>query len=116
MACATGNLTFTEDAAMRTPINDHAELRLLDQQLAIGLNRYLKQSPERTGAVFKSKQPAAYTYESATADLDAILVRAAEAFIPADRIVDLMESRIAGIRARQAVAFSHAPRFVSGNL
>jgi hypothetical protein len=34
-------------------------------------------------------------------------------FIHADRIVDLLESRVAAIRARQAVSYSSAPRVVA---
>jgi hypothetical protein len=65
--------------------------------------------------MFKTKSPA-YTIEAATADLDAILVKAAEAYIPVDRLIDLMESRIAAARARQAACYSSAPIFHSGNL
>jgi hypothetical protein len=45
-----------------------------------------------------------------------MLGRAAAAYIPADRVVDLLESRVAALKARQAAAYSVAPAFVSGNL
>jgi hypothetical protein len=64
----------------------------------------------------KIKTPTSYTIEAATADLDAMLAKAAEAFVHADRLVDLMESRVSAICARQAINYSLAPRVVSGNL
>jgi hypothetical protein len=64
----------------------------------------------------KTKTPTVYTVEDATKELDAVLAKAAEAFVPADRIVDLVESRISAIRARQAAAYSVAPVFARGNL
>ena len=64
----------------------------------------------------KTKTPTTYTIEAATAELDAILAKAAADFVPADRLVDLMESRIAAIARRQAAAYSSAPAFISGNL
>ncbi len=64
----------------------------------------------------KTKTPTAYTIATATAELDEILAKAAADFVPADRLVDLMESRIAAIARRQAAAYSSAPAFVSGNL
>ena len=66
--------------------------------------------------MFGKTKPARYSIENATADLDAIIAKANEAFVPTDRVVDLMESRIAGIRARQVAATSLSPAFVSGNL
>jgi hypothetical protein len=65
--------------------------------------------------LFKTKTPTTYTIATATAQLDEILARAAADFVPADRLVDLMESRIAAIRARQAAAYSAAPVFASGS-
>jgi hypothetical protein len=64
----------------------------------------------------KIKTPTTYTIEAATAELDAMLAKAVEAFVPADCVVDLMESRISALRARQAATYSSAPAFVSGNL
>jgi hypothetical protein len=49
----------------------------------------------------KIKTPTTYTIEAATAELDVILAKAAEAFVPADRLGDFMEGRIAAIRARR---------------
>jgi hypothetical protein len=64
----------------------------------------------------KTKTPATYTIATATAELDEILAKAAADFVPADRLVDLMESRISGLRARQVAAYSNGPAFVSGNI
>jgi hypothetical protein len=61
--------------------------------------------------MFKRKPAPAYTFEAATADLDGLLARAAEAYLPADRLVDLLESRIAALRARQAASYTFAPAF-----
>jgi hypothetical protein len=57
--------------------------------------------------MFGKKSTAKYTIEAATAELDDILARATEAFLSSDR-VDLLESRVASIRARQAAAYSVA--------
>ena len=64
----------------------------------------------------KTRTPTAYTIATATAELDEILAKAAADFVPADRIVDLLENHIAAIARRQAAAYSSAPAFVSGNL
>jgi hypothetical protein len=64
----------------------------------------------------KTKKPTTFTIESAAEELDATLAKAAADFVPAGRVIDLMESRIAAIRARQAAAYSAVPRIVSGNL
>ena len=42
--------------------------------------------------------------------------KASGVFICADRLVDLLESRVAAIRTRQAASYSSVPAFVSGNL
>jgi hypothetical protein len=100
---------------LRRLITDPAELRDLDHQLALGLRLHLRPF-QKGSAMFGKTKSTTYTIEAATAELDAILARAAAAFVPADRLVDLMESRIAAIRARQAAAYSSVPAFVSGNL
>jgi hypothetical protein len=64
----------------------------------------------------KSKISTNYTIEMLAKDIDDLIVKAQTAFVDSHRIVDLMESRIAAIRVRQAASFSHAPVFVSGNL
>ena len=64
----------------------------------------------------KTKTPSTYKIEDASRELDAILTKAAEAFVPPDRLTDLLESRIASIRARQVASYSSAPIFHSGNL
>jgi hypothetical protein len=66
--------------------------------------------------MFKAKKPESYSIEDATREMDVILAKASAAYVNADRIVDLLESRVAGLRARQAAAYSSAPAFVSGNL
>jgi hypothetical protein len=91
------------------------ELRNLDHQLALGLRLYLQQF-QKGSAMFGKTKSTAYTIEAATGELDAMLAKTAEAFVPADRVVDLMESRISALRARQAAAYSAAPVFHSGNL
>jgi hypothetical protein len=65
--------------------------------------------------MFKAKK-CEYTIETATAELDAIIAKASSAFVHSDRLVDLLESRTAGLRARQSAAYSSAPVFHSGNL
>jgi hypothetical protein len=64
----------------------------------------------------KTKTPTTYTIAAATAEIDEILAKAAAAFVPADRMTDLLESRVASIRARQVASYSAAPIFHSGNL
>jgi hypothetical protein len=66
--------------------------------------------------MFKTKTPAACTIETVTAELDAMLAKAAAAYVPADRLVDLLESRIAGIARRQVASWSASPIFHSGNI
>jgi hypothetical protein len=89
--------------------------------LAIGsarrrLRRYLRQF-ERTKIMFgKTKTQTTYTIKEATKELDAVLAKASGVFIHADRLVDLLESRVAAIRARQAASYSSVPALVSGNL
>jgi hypothetical protein len=48
--------------------------------------------------------------------MDAVLAKASGVFIHADRLVGLLESRVAAIRTRQAASYSSVPAFVSGNL
>ena len=91
----------------RRLITNLAELRDLTDLLA---------RAERKRKMFKIKTPTTYTIATATAEIDEILAKAAAAFVPADRVVDLLESRIAAIARRQAAAYSSAPAFVSGNL
>jgi hypothetical protein len=85
--CAAGNLLHQR----RKPA----------KQRGISMFERLKRRPVR---------PVERTYDipQATADLDAILAKAAEAFVPSDQLVDLLESRIAALRGRQAVAISLA--------
>ena len=66
--------------------------------------------------MFKKKAPDLYTIEDSTKEMDAVLAKASGVFIHADRLVDLLESRVAAIRARQAASYSSVPAFVSGNL
>jgi hypothetical protein len=66
--------------------------------------------------MFGKTKTQTYTIEAATAELDAIMAKASSAFVHSDRLVDLLESRVAAIRARQAATYSSAPRIVSGNL
>jgi hypothetical protein len=66
--------------------------------------------------MFKAKKPESYSIEAATAALDSILTKAAQAYVPADRVIDLMESRVARLRQQQATSYSAAPRIYSGNL
>jgi hypothetical protein len=64
----------------------------------------------------KTKTTPTYTIEAMAKDIDAALVKAQAAFVNSDRIVDLLESRTAAIRAKQAANYSSAPTFHSGNL
>jgi hypothetical protein len=66
--------------------------------------------------MFGNNKSAPYGIEQATAELDAIIEKASEAFVPADRLIDLMESRCTAIRRRQAISWSSEPRIYSGNL
>jgi hypothetical protein len=64
----------------------------------------------------KTKTPANYTIATATAELDEILAKAAAAYIPPDRLTDLLESRCAAIARRLATSYSSQPIFHSGNI
>jgi hypothetical protein len=66
--------------------------------------------------MFKTKTPTNYTIATVTAELDAMLAKAAAAFVPPDRVVDLLESRLAAIARRQATNWSAVPAFERGNL
>jgi hypothetical protein len=66
--------------------------------------------------MFTKKKPEAYDVNDLARDLDAAIAKAQAAFVNSDRIVDLLESRVAGLRARQAANYSSAPIFHSGNL
>jgi hypothetical protein len=60
--------------------------------------------------MFGKNKSAPYGIEQATAELDAIIEKTSEAFVPADRLIDLMESRCTAIRRRQAISWPSEPR------
>lgn len=66
--------------------------------------------------MFKTKKPETYKITDLARDLDTAIANAQAAFVHNDRILDLLESRIAAIARRQVAAYSSAPAFVSGNL
>lgn len=64
--------------------------------------------------MFKSKPE--YTISDATRAIDDAIAKAQAGFVNAHVLIDLLESRLAAIRYRQAMAYSVAPSFVRGNL
>jgi hypothetical protein len=62
------------------------------------------------------KTETTYTIDTMAKAIDDAIAKAQAEFVDGHRIVDLLESCVAGLRARQAVNFSSAPIFHSGNL
>jgi hypothetical protein len=67
---------------------------------------------------FKTKKPAtdSITYTNIKAELDALLDNAEAAHVNRHVLVDLLESRVMGLRCKLATSYSVAPRMHSGNL
>jgi hypothetical protein len=65
---------------------------------------------------FRKKPETEVTFATVKAELDALITDAEVAHVNRHAMIDLLESRVAGLRMKAALSYSSASSFVSGNL